>query len=83
MAMGIQDLLTIGLTFVVVGITIAYGLDIMLDVQGDVSGEAQTAVNNSITAVGNISEKSGTLTTVIMAGLVIGVLLSSFYFSRR
>jgi hypothetical protein len=111
--MNIQELLSIAVTFVVLGVAITFGLDAMQDVESDVQcpelytynasatvagkacylttnssiqraiTESGDSIGDSITAVGNVSEKSGTLTTVIMAGLVISVLLASFYFSRR
>ena len=42
-----------------------------------------TALDDTITAVANVTSKSGTLTTVIMAGAVISVLIGAFYLALR
>ncbi len=82
----IQDLWPVALVFIVVGIGIAYGLDVLTDVQSDFarSGPAtnQTveynATGDAINAVAKFPEKMGILATVIIAAIVIGVLVRAF-----
>lgn len=73
----IKELLGFGFTMIVLGIGLAYGLDIMGDVKGDMtSGTVEyAAVDNATTAVAKIPEKLGTVVTIVMAAVVIGVLI--------
>lgn len=73
----IQDMLPIALTFVVTGIGIAYGLNVMGDVKGDMtaaSAEAN-ATNDAITGVAKIPKKMPLIATVVVAALIIGILI--------
>jgi len=76
---GIEDLLGIGLTFVVLGIGLTYGLNVQADVRGDINQttapEAYTAAGDSITAVGKLASKQGLIVTVVVAAVVIGILV--------
>ena len=73
----IQELLGIGFTFVVLGIGIAYGLDVMADVGSDQdTRNASVAINQSIDGVGKITEKLPTIATVIVASVIIGILVT-------
>ena len=73
----VQDLLPIGMTIVVFGIGIAYGLNVMEDVQDDMTenSAAYNATGDGITAVAKFPSKLGLIVTVIIAAVVIGILV--------
>ena len=73
----IQQLLPIGMTIVVFAIGIAYGLNVMEDVKGDmtVNSSAYNATADGITAVAKFPEKLRLIVTVIIAAIVIGILV--------
>lgn len=73
----IGDLLGIGMTLVVLGIGLSYGLDILADQQTELIGsaDAQTAVNDTITGIAKLPEKLPTIVTVIVAAVIIGILV--------
>ena len=91
----IQDLLPIGMTLVVLGIALAYGLQVMGDVQEDIeiandptwttaSGTVTTAGNatgDAIEGVAEIPSKLPTIATVIVAAVIIGILVT--YLANR
>jgi len=73
----LQDLLPIGMTVVVLGIGLAYGLNVMSDVQTDmtVDSVAYNATGDAMTAVAKIPTKLGLIVTVVIAAVVIGILI--------
>jgi len=73
----IKDLLTIGFTFVVLGIGLAYGLQVLADVKADMTTNTDewNAVGNTTAAVAKIPQKLGTVATIVMAAVIIGVLI--------
>lgn len=73
----IGDLLPIALTFVVTGIAIAYGLQVMGDVKGDMTLDSleYNATTQAQGAVAKIPSKMGLLVTVVIAAIVIMVLI--------
>ena len=73
----IRDMLPIGLTFVVLGIGLAYGLNVMGDVRGDMTtGSAEyNATSNAILGVSKIPEKMPLIATVVVAAIIIGILV--------
>ena len=73
----IKDLLPIGMTLVVLGIGLAYGLNVMGDVKADMTaGSAEyNATGDAVTAVAKIPEKLGLIVTVIIAAVIIGILV--------
>jgi len=82
----IQDLWPTALVFIVVGIGIAYGLNVLVDVKSGLDDDgntstfntAENATQDSIDAVAKFPEKMGVLATVIIAAIVIGVLVKAF-----
>ena len=76
----IKDLLPIALVFVVTGIAISYGLQVMGDVKtGMTANSAEAnATQNAITGVAKFPEKMPTIATVVIAALLIGILLRYF-----
>lgn len=76
----IQDLLGIGMVFVVLGIALTYGLTVQSDVRDDINQtsapEAYTAATDSITAVGKLASKQSLVITVVIAAVIIGILVT-------
>lgn len=74
----ISELLGIGLTIVVLGIGLAYGLQVMGDVQDDMTASSAeyNATADAIDGVAKIPEKLPTIATVIVAAVIIGVLVT-------
>lgn len=77
MRFNIGDLLPIGLTLVVLGIGLTYGLSVMEDVQADqTSGSAAyNASTDAINGVAKLPEKLGLIVTVVIAAIIIGLLV--------
>ena len=74
----IQELLGVGFTLVVLGIGIAYGLDVTSDVQDDFTEYSLewNATQDAMTGVSKITEKLPTIATVVVASVVIGILVT-------
>jgi len=74
----IQELLGIGMTLIVLGISLAYGLQIMSDVQDDmtVNSTEWNATGDAMEGVAKIPEKLPTIVTVIVASVIIGILIT-------
>lgn len=73
----IGDLLPIGLTFVVLGIALAYGLNVMGDVRDDMVGNTSeyNATEDAIKGVAKIPNKLPLIATVVVAAVIIGILV--------
>ena len=73
----IQDLLPIGLTFVVLGIGLAYGLNVMGDVKTDMTANSYeyNATDDAIQGVDKIPAKLPLIATVVVAAIIIGILV--------
>ena len=74
----IQELLGVGFTLVVLGIGIAFGLDVVSDLGDDfTAGTAErNATDSTIEGLGKITEKIPTIATVVVASVIIGVLVT-------
>jgi len=81
MKFSISELLGVGFTLVVLGIGIAYGLDVVSDVQDDFTTHSLqwNATQDTMTGVSEITEKLPTIATVVVASVIIGVLLTYLY----
>ena len=79
----LNSLLPIAITVVVVALVVAYGLQIMGETKADMTADSYeaNATQDGIEAVAKISTKLGTIVTVVLAVVVIGVLI--FYFGRK
>lgn len=79
----IQDMLPIGVTLVVVGLVLAFGLQITGDIQDDMtpSSAEYNATGDTIEGVAKLSEKLPLIATVVVAVIIIGILVT--YFARR
>ncbi len=79
----LRELLGAGLLFVILGVSLAFGIDIMVDIRDDFTAgsDERHAVQNATDAVGEITEKLPTLATVVVASAIISVLLT-FLFAR-
>lgn len=73
----LNELLGVGFTLIVLGIAMAYGLDIMTDVQSDFVADSTqyNATADTISAVTNVTSKLPTIATVIVASVLIGILV--------
>lgn len=78
----IQELLGIGLTLVVLGIGLAYGLQVMGDIRNDMNSDylnssiGYNASTDAIEGVTKIPNKMPTIATVIVASVIIGILVT-------
>ena len=72
----IGDLLGIVLTMIVLGIGLAYGLEVMGDVQDDMTANSAeyNPTSDAISGVAKIPDKMPTLATVVIAAVIIGIL---------
>jgi hypothetical protein len=80
----IGQLLPIGLTIVVLGIALAYGLQVMGEVQDDmtVNSSEFNATGNAITGVAEIPEKLPLIVTVVIAAVIIGIIVRYLWMRR-
>jgi len=79
------DLAPIALTFVVVGIVLVYGIDVVSDVRDDFTDTASQeyqAGNETVTALAKIPDKLPLIATVAVAAIIIG-LIFRFFMNRR
>lgn len=79
--MDLGELVPIGVTFVVVGIVLAFGLSILADVKADFTSQTSAEANatqSAIDGAGELASKLPLLGLVIAAAIIIGVLLKSF-----
>jgi hypothetical protein len=74
----IQDLLPIGMTFVVLGIALSYGLLVMGEVKEDMTENSveANATAKGIEGVAKIPDKLPMIVTVVIAAVIIGILVT-------
>ena len=74
----LSELLGIGMTLVVLGIGLAYGLQVMGDVEADMDASSveANATAQAIEGVATIPEKLPTIVTVVVASVIIGILVT-------
>lgn len=73
----ISDMLPIGITLVVLVIALAFGLNVVVDVQSDFTADSAefNATQDGITGISNLTSKIPLIATVVVAAIVIGILL--------
>ena len=73
----VADILPIGLTFVVLGIGLAYGLSVMGSVRSGMTANTAeyNATTNAIAGVAVFPSKLSLIATVIVAAIIIGILV--------
>ena len=73
----VADILPIGLTFVVLGIGLAYGLSVMGSVKSGMTTNSYeyNATAQAITGVAVFPSKLSLIATVIVAAIIIGILV--------
>ena len=78
--MDLGDLVPVAIAFVVVGIVLSFGLNILSDVRTGFTANSleANATTSAMTANSNIATKLPLLGLVIAAAIIIGVLLKSF-----
>lgn len=73
----IKDILSVAMILVVTGIGIAFGLNVMGDVQSDMTADSveYNATGSAIEGVAKIPAKFPLLVTVVLAAIIIGILV--------
>ncbi len=80
--MRLGDMYPAVLTIVLIGIVLGAGLYVLDSFEDNVTGEAATAVNSTITGLGDFADWVPIIVVVIAAAIVLGIVLSSFGTSR-
>jgi hypothetical protein len=73
----VGDILPLALVIVVAGVGIAFGLNILGDVKGDMDTDSAeyNATGDTVTAVAKFADKLGIIVTVIVAAILLGILV--------
>ena len=73
----IQDIWPLALVFIVTGIGVAFGLDVMSDVQGEFEADstAANATDSAIEGVAKMVERLPLIATVVVAAILIMILV--------
>ena len=79
--MDLRDLLPIGVGLIVLGLVVAFGLQIVGDIRNDMTdSDSELVLNDTIEGVGKLTSKLPIIVTVVVAAVIIGVLLKAFVF---
>lgn len=81
--MELRDLLPAALTIVVTGIGVSVGADVLADISSGQTGTTKAVTDNATEGLQELGSWFGTLGLVIAAAVVIGTLLTAFYFRNR
>ena len=77
--MKLRDLATVAIIFVIAGVALGIGADVLSEVQSDVTtGIPSRAVANASIGVGELASWMPTIGLVIAAGLIITIIFASF-----
>lgn len=81
----IGSLLPIGLTILVLGIALAYGLQIMGDLKSDMTASSleYNATTAAMEGVAKIPEKLPLIVTVVLAAVIIGIIVRYLWMNKR
>lgn len=76
----LSDLWPVALTFIVVGIGLAFGLQVLSEVKTDLTANSveANATTETIEAVSKFPAKLGIIATVVIAAVLIGILIRAF-----
>jgi hypothetical protein len=78
------DLLGYGVTTVVIVLVLAFGATILADIKTDTDDPAALQViGNGSAGLAKLGSKIPIIMTVIVAAIIIGILVTSFYFKMR
>lgn len=80
MAVDVSMIGAVALGLVVAGILVAFGLQILGDVKGDMTANSAeaNATQDAIDGVGNLASKIPLIATIVVAVLIIGLLVGGF-----
>jgi len=79
----LNDLLPIGMTFVMLSVGLGFGAIVISDMKEDTTDtDADKILGNGSAALLKISGKQGILATVAIASVVIGILFTFFMFRK-
>ena len=78
--MQLGDLIGVGVTFVVAALVLAFGLQILSDVNDDMTNNSleSNATEDAMTGLSNITGKFPILGTITVAVIIIGLLITYF-----
>ena len=78
--MDIGDLLPLGITLVVVGIALAFGLQVLGDIKSDMTTNSYeaNATGDAITGLTKFTDKLPLIATVVVAVVIIGLVVRFF-----
>ena len=82
--MGLNDLVPIGVAFVLIVLVLTFGASIVGDVERDMvtNSTAENVTNEGLGALSKMGQKLPTLATVVIAGVIVGILMAAFAFRR-
>lgn len=77
---GFRDLASIAIIFVIAGVALGIGAQVLEKVSGQIGGTstAAMAVNNSTEGINELAQWMPTIGLVIAAAMIIGIIFSSF-----
>jgi len=77
---GVSTLISLGIVLVVFGIVVSYGADVVSDVQADFTADTveYNISADSLEGISTTAEKLPTISSVAVAAIVIGIILSAF-----
>lgn len=77
---GVSVLGALGLLAVIIGLVIAYGAQVQGEVRADMTPNSleYNITTTSMENVENVSNKSGTVFTVALAAVILGILVTAF-----
>ena len=82
--MQLRDLLPAALVLVVTGIGVSVGADILADVSGgQAAGASKDVTLNATEGLSELGSWFGTIGLIIAAAVVIGILVTAFYFKGQ
>jgi hypothetical protein len=85
MAMTLGDAAAMALAFVLFVIVVSVGGSVLAGIQSSqtAGSVAANATGAGLTGITNLAAQSGTIGTVIGAAVLIGIVLSAFYFGKQ